>query len=191
MRSEDERAAFIELLNGKERKNDLSGIYNLIAFATMVEPVADESLMELRNRYVDKLVEVQNPVGLITKAADILANDDYTTCDAHTAFNYYLLATLNGDWFGIECLADMFFTGKGVEQNYQVAYYLLHFIFTYAPEPNQLSYYEMGKIMKEGYLFGKDEIIARFCFNKAIEVVGEYAFRDDYAQMAKSELEDM
>lgn len=191
MRGEEERAAFVELLDGKENHADEASMYRLIAFASMVEPVADESLMELRNQYVDKLVEAENPVGLITKAADILAEESFTMRDVHTAFNYYLLAALHGDWYGIECLADMFFTGTGVEQNYQVAYYLLHFIFTYAPEPNQLCYYEMGKIMKDGYLFGVDEDIARYCFKKAIEVAGAYADMDGYATMAQEELEGM
>ena len=185
-----EMTALAKLLDGKE-KGDVSAAYDFIAFADIVDEVADQSIKDLRDGLLDELSEREDPKGMIMKASHILSEENLSVQDVHTAFNYNLLAALKGELFGIECLADMFFEGREVEQSYQTAYYLLYFCIKYSQNPNALCFYELGKIAKEGFVFPADQKLAKYCFEKAIQEAGEYATMDEYAIKAQEELDAM
>ncbi|SEK34121.1 hypothetical protein SAMN02910377_00657 [Pseudobutyrivibrio ruminis] len=171
--------------NGDEKALRLMATY-LTLGRVLDNPILDE----LAEKYINILASNDDAKGLIMKA-DILLNQNSDKATAIEAIKLYLRALLEGEEFAIECIADMFFQGKCVDQDREIAFLILWYVIQQSKDVNSLCLYEIGKIAQEGEVIMQDLDLARFCYEKCIVAAGEYSELDEFALKARKELDDL
>lgn len=185
----DKNTDLMKLYRAAE-SGDEKAIRLMATYLTLGKVLDNPILDELAEKYVNILASNDDATGLIMKA-DNLLNNNPDKARGKEALKLYLRALIEGEEFAIECIADMFFQGKGLEQDREIAFLILWYVIQRSEEVNSLCLYEIGKIAQEGEVVMQDLDLARFCYEKCIAIAGEYSELDDFAVKAREELDKL
>lgn len=176
----DERTDLMELFKAAE-SGDVSAMIQFVSYVSTMTS-ENEILQGLKTKYIDNLVKEQNAVGLIWKADEMLKGElNEEVMQAVLAA--YSLAAIKGQLFALEEIGDLYFEGKGVEQDWDIA----HHIFMTAINAQEgytssLAFYKEGVIQE----CNEDYEHAMKLYILAVDAAGEWADLDDNAIMARS-----
>ncbi len=176
----DERTDLMELFKAAE-SGDVSA---MIQFVSYVSTMTSENdiLQGLKSKYIDNLVKEQNAVGLIWKADEMLKGElNEEVMQAVLAA--YSLAAIKGQLFALEEIGDLYFEGKGVEQDWDIAHHIfMTAINTQEGYTSSLAFYKEGLIQE----CNEDYEHAMKLYILAVDAAGEWADLDDNAIMART-----
>ncbi len=99
---------------------DIDAMIQCVSYISSMGEDAGNVFNDIRAKYIDELVREEVPAGLIWKAENLLA-ESLKQESVKAAMSCYYLAALNGDYFGVECIGDMYYEGKGVDADWRVA----------------------------------------------------------------------
>ncbi len=172
-------------------QGDIKSMVRCVSYISSMEENTNPILEELRLKYIDELVKREVPAGLIWKAEELLSKSLQREA-VKAAISCYYLAALNGDYYGIECIADMYFEGKGVEINWAAAKHIFWSAIRLIEEtdeiPSSMSFYKLGQIEEELAEEADDIEYVIYLYRRAIWAAGEYSNADDYAIKAQEAL---
>lgn len=104
----------------KADEGDIKAIKLLVAYLAC-EGNNEDDLIELRLRYLNKLVDMNDSVGMIM-LADCFLNGTGVEKSPEKAEELFLKAVEAGETFGYECIGSMYYFGKGVPVDYKKAF---------------------------------------------------------------------
>ena len=187
----DESMDLMELIEAANSGNEDAMIKCVGYFGSMGE---DESpiLRDLRLKYIDELVKRENTSGLIWKA-EVLLEESLSEESVKAALSCYSLAAVKGELFGMECIADMFYEGKGVNRDWDIARHMfwsamLLFDDKTGKCPSSMTYYKVGTIQEDNAKDKQDMDDVIMLYRLAVLVAGEFAELDEYAVKAQEAL---
>lgn len=186
----DENMDLMELFESAD-EGDVGAMIKCVSYISIMGDEARDILKERRTKYIKALVKKEVPAGLIWKADDLL-DASLKQESVKAAMSCYYLAALNGEYHGVECIADMYYEGKGVDVDWSVArsifWSAIRLFKSVGNEPSTLAFYKLGTIAEESAEDRDDIEYAIYLYELAIEVAGEFASVDDYAVKAKEAL---
>jgi len=175
----DERTDLMELFKAAE-SGDVSAMIQFVSYVSTMTS-ENEILQGLKTKYIDNLVKEQNAVGLIWKADEMLKGElNEEVMQAVLAA--YSLAAIKGQLFALEAIGDIYFEGKGLEQNWDIAHSVFMLAITTQEEPSSLAFYKEGVIQE----CNEDYEYAMKLYFLAVDAAGEWADLDDNAIMART-----
>lgn len=175
----DERTDLMELFKAAE-SGDVSAMIQFVSYVSTMTS-ENEILQGLKTKYIDNLVKEQNAVGLIWKADELLKGElNEEVMQAVLAA--YSLAAIKGQLFALEAIGDIYFEGKGLEQNWDIAHNVFMLAITTQDDPSSLAFYKEGVIQE----CNEDYEYAMKLYILAVDAAGEWADLDDNAIMART-----
>ena len=176
----DERTDLMELFKAAE-SGDVSAMIQFVSYVSTMTS-ENEILQGLKTKYIDNLVKEQNAVGLIWKADEMLKGElNEEVMQAVLAA--YSLAAIKGQLFALEEIGDLYFEGKGVEQDWDIAHHIfMTAINTQEGYTSSLAFYKEGVIQE----CNEDYEYAMKLYILAVDAAGEWADLDDNAIMART-----
>ena len=175
----DERTDLMELFKAAE-SGDVSSMIQFVSYVSTMTS-ENEILQGLKTKYIDNLVKEQNAVGLIWKADEMLKGElNEEVMQAVLAA--YSLAAIKGQLFALEAIGDIYFEGKGLEQNWDIAHNVFMLAITTQEDPSSLAFYKEGVIQE----CNEDYECAMKLYILAVDAAGEWADLDDNAIMART-----
>ena len=176
----DESIDLMELFKAAEA-GDVSAMIQFVSYVSTMT-TENDILQGLKNKYIDNLVKEQNAVGLIWKAEELLKGElnEEVMQAVLAAFS---LAAIKGQLFAIEEIGDLYFEGKGVEQDWDIAHHIfMTAINTQEGDTSSLAFYKEGVIQE----YSENYENAMKLYYLAFDVAGEWADMDDNAILAKT-----
>ena len=183
----------IDLMKLFERA-DAGDVDAMVQCVSYISSMGDEPgvvLEERREKYIEELVKREVPSGLIWKAEDLLSKS-LKRESVKAAMTCYYFAALNGEYYGVECIADMYYEGKGVELDWNIAksifWSAIRLLEGVDAVPSPMTFYKLGMIEEDAAEDRIDIEYAIYLYERAIWAAGDYASIDDYAIKAKEAL---
>lgn len=186
----DESVDLNQLFEEAEQ-GDIGAMLRCVSYIYSVGDDTNPVLKGLCDKYIDELVKKEMPAGFIWKAEKILSASMNKEA-VKAAMSCYYLAALNGDYYGIECIADMYYEGKGVEVNWIIARSIFWSAIRLIEEgksiPSPMTFFKLGRIEEEAAEEVDDIEYAIYLYRRAIWAAGDFAEIDDYAVKAQEAL---
>ena len=191
MKFYDENTDLMKLIE-EANEGDTEAMVKCVGYFASMGEEENPLLRELRLKYIDKLVAQGNAAGLIWKADNLL---EKSLCEesVQAALSCYALAAIKGEPFGMECIADMFYEGKGVTRDWGIARYMFWAAMFLCDDaksqcPSSMTYYKVATIQEESAKDEQDMEDVIMLYKLAVLVAKVSEVVDDYAIKAQEAL---